>query len=660
MSADYPEFAIPDEDAPAPPPPRRSVMDWLPVLVTAPFLVLFLATVMPRLGVPFELEWNEGQAGEQAWRFAHGMALYPSPEQNWVPYMYAPLYHMVWGAVMKLTDVHTLGLGRMISFLASIATAMGVFMIVWDRARRAVPPLFAAFLYFAFFKPSGYWYDLARVDSLAFALCVWGMYLTLKERVAAWEGVLGLVVLLLGTLTKQTVAPVALYCGAAMIFKSPRALLFGGVLVALLSANFLIWFQRDGNDEFIKYAYTNALKHIARPAVYFPKAQHPTEFMAEVPEPKGTVQVVGHYLHNWRTFGAPDVWRECGRHVWILLAIITLWVVAALCRRRLPNGWVYIPPSLALALGGMEGYAKFGGFMNNFLPLFVCVAMLAGLALAELRATLGASRPALFGGLFGAALLLQLLQPWGVPKVSNDASNYELLRRIYDQPRRQQVMDYARGLSDDEKARQAGAPTPPGLAISEGVPFATKLAYHLRRFLAPGLAFFPADQWPAESSQRAYESLMHFLVRKREQGEAVLIVHHQWYGIISGHPMALNADMVRCAQWAGDPVPPQMGAVASSGVYTWMIVNSPVLQYDWIPEELRRPLDENYEQFGPIPFLDTLMAEGALVPLTGAEQRPSVAYRLRGSDSQILDGKVFEMGGMATPAPTATDAAQTP
>ncbi|MCC6547866.1 hypothetical protein IT570_11940 [Candidatus Sumerlaeota bacterium] len=641
MSADYPELFAPTEAPPAPP-PRRSILDWLPVVLTVPFVLLFLMTVMPRLGVPFELEWNEGQSGEQAWRFEKGLPLYPSTDQNWVPYMYAPLYHIAWGTVMKVTGVHTLGLGRMISFLASIATGMGLFMIVWDRARRSIPALFAACLYYAYFKPSGYWYDMARVDALAFGLCAWGMYLTLKERVCAWQGVLGLLVLLLGSLTKQTVAAVGLYCALALLFKNPRGLLIGGFVCALAVVNFLFVFQREGNDAFIKYTYTNALKHSSSSNVYFPNGEYRDNFMADVPAPRGISQIAVTYFGKWKDpKSAPAVWRECGRHVWIFLLMILGWLVAGLFRRRAPNGWIHVPPALALAFGGLEGYAKYGGYMNNFMPLFMGVCILMGLALAELRTTVGARFPGIFGGAAGLLIFLQLFQPWGIARVSNDEANGMLVRGIHDQALRNGIIEYSYKLSAREKAR--GNPAAPSLEISEPPPFSLRFTYQALRFLAPGMAYFPSTQWPPDSSQRAYESLMGFLVRKREQKEPVLIVHHQWYGLTAGHPMAMNADMVRCAQWAGDPVPPEMAATASDHVYTWIITDTPDLQYDWIPLEFRNAIQQSYEPFGPTPFLDSLNEPGALQPLTGAEKWPMTILRRRGSQSSLLDGTVFEM-----------------
>ncbi|MEO8377501.1 MAG: hypothetical protein ABI579_07505, partial [Candidatus Sumerlaeota bacterium] len=567
MSADYPELFAPAEQAP-PVPPRTSILDWLPVLIVVPFVLMFLMTTMPRLGVPFELEWNEGQSGEQAWRFEHGMPLYPKPDQNWVPYMYAPFYHMVWGTIMKVTQVHTLGMGRIISFLATIATGMAIFMIVWDRARRAIPPLFAAFLYFAYFKPSGYWYDLARVDSLAFGLCAWGMYLTLKERVGGWQGFLGLLLLMLGALTKQTVAPVGLYCAAVLIFKNPRALMFGGIMGALVFANFIFLFQRGGNDAFVKYVYTNALKHTSNPEVYFPGSQYPQAFMNTVAQPKGVRQIAAQYVRSWKTLGPPETWKQCGRHIWIFMALIGAWILVVLFRRRLPNGLIYIPPALVLSIGGLEGFAKFGGYMNNFMPLFMSVCILIGLSLGELRATIGARTPGIFSLTFGVAALLQIFQPWAVPQVSNDASNYEILRRIHDPVLKNKLVEYARKESDKKQNIAQ-----PGIEISEPTPFSTRFLYNAARFLSPGLAYNPTDQWPAESSQAAFESLMHFLVTKKRQNEPVWIVHHQWYGLVTGHPIAMNADMVRCAQWAGDPIPPQMAATASSRAYTWIIID---------------------------------------------------------------------------------------
>src|SRR5690606_38283288 len=75
------------------------------------------------------------------------------------------------------------------------------------------------------------------------------------------------------------------------------------------------------------------------------------------------------------------------------------------------RGVVYLVPSALLAWGGLAGFAKFGGYVNNFLPLFLGATILLGLAVGH---ALRSRRR--WTGLVGPAvallLVLQCLQPW--------------------------------------------------------------------------------------------------------------------------------------------------------------------------------------------------------------------------------------------------------
>lgn len=605
--------------------PETRPWEFLPVYILLPFAFLFVVTVFPRLSVPFELEWNEGQSAEQAWRFAKGLPVYAGPEGGWVPYMYAPLYHMLHAALMKLTGIWSLSIARLISLLSTIATVMAILMIVHDRTRRLVPALTAALLYFAYFKPTGFWYDIARVDSLACALAAWGMFCTLRRDVSFSSAMAGLLLLLLGTFAKQTVAPIALFCALALIPRQPRAFLLGSAAICFITANFLFWFMRSGNDEFLHYTIRNAIRHNSSADVFFPSSMQPLQLLEKIPEAERALLSarITAYRHEWLNGAPPRIWTELGRHVWLLLPLAALWLLLPLTHRRAPAGWLYLIPALILAWGGIGGYMKNGGYMNNFMPLFLALCIITGFAMEETRSRLFPRRPALFTLAITALLLLQVVQPWNFPSITDGPSNWAVIK-TFPREQRDAMWRYVNSLRE-----------PAQNIDTSDVTTAMRYSFHAGRFCEAGLPWLPQAQWPAPESRRVFDTLIAWLQAKADAKEPVWLLHHQWYGILTGHPIALNPDMVRCAQYAGDPYPREQSQPLRLQQFKWLIIDSPSVINDWLPGEMKPEISERYEVFGPLTFLEEAGGSEALRPVTGAEKWPMTILRLRNFDGEV-------------------------
>jgi len=510
----------------------------IPALLCLPFLLAFLFVALSRLFVPFELEWNEGQSAEQALRFALGQGLYPDPSAGWVPYMYAPLYHMVLGAIFQVAGPH-LAWGRLISFASSLAAAAGIGWIVRDRTRDAAAAWFGALLYFAYFKPTGFWYDIARIDAFAFALTVWGMGVALSRDARSSRVAIGLALLFLATLAKQTAAPVAVWCGLVLLARRHPAMRWLAPLLVLAAMNFAILFPRAGNERFWHYAVVNATRHASDLSVYRSIDGAP-----------------------------PRVWAEGLCHVWLFVAAIAAWLFAlgVSWLRGLSRGTIRVrsildgtmPLAVCVALlawGSLGGFAKFGGYRNNFLPLFGGVCLLAALALAD------AFRVA----------------------------------RSERRPLRRAVMHV----------------TLAGIVVAQLL------------FPAPSgsLLYDPRAQLPHRDSAEMHRRLTQWLEERHAAGEPALVAHHQWYGLLAGHPSAPSVDMVRCATWAGDPVPPSMIEAIDSGRYRWLVLDAEP-KYDWLAPGVPEAIARRYGPATPLPACEGLDFR-AMAPLTGAPVRPA-------------------------------------
>ncbi|MDK2973562.1 MAG: hypothetical protein PWP23_3317 [Candidatus Sumerlaeota bacterium] len=504
---------------------------WLPALAVAPFLFLFLFTTLQRIGVPYELEWNEGQSAEQALRFVQGLPLYPAPESGWVPYMYAPGYHIVFGTLFRVTGSRHLFWGRLISLMSTLAAALAIVLVVNDRTRHLPAAAMAGLLWFAWFRPSGFWFDIARNDALAFALAAWGCLFTLRLRPGRGEIAAGLLLLTLGTFTKQTVGPLAAFCALRLLVREgrrvPRRILVRVCLVgaALLSVSTVLLFERTGSTHLMHYVVHNAVHHPSDASVWMPGEVAPHVFALNTAGRSALGKAI-----EWtaRSFAdPPKVWTQAGRHVWLLVLAIPLLVLAG--RRRF-RGVAYLVPALLLGWGGLAGFAKYGGYRNNFLPLFLGVTILfgigAGHALRKRTGLAGIVLPAALAVL----LLVQTIQPWSLGK-----------------------------------------------------------------FDGGGLYYRPSAQLPAAGTDEAFADVMEWLDEKRRAGETVWVPHHQWYGYLAGHPIGMNPDMVRCAVWAGDPEPGELAGALKNGEYDWVLLDHEELADEWLSDPVRAALREYYE-----------------------------------------------------------------
>lgn len=606
-------------------------MEWLPLVPILLFVPLFLLTALPRVLIPFELEWNEGHSAEQAWRFAMGLPLYPAPEKDWVPYMYAPLYHVLHGWLMWLTGVWSLAWGRLISLVSVFFIIQGIFFIIHNHTRRLLPALAGCLLFLAYYKPTGFWYDIVRVDSLSLALVVWGMYFTLKKAPREWEAAVGLILLALATWAKQTNGVVAVACTLWIVWQRPRGTILTVAAIVFVTANAVFYFLRGGSDFFIKYVYTNAILHPSMPHIWFPGYLHPNDFWEQAGNPTSLPGKIGAYIQGWSERGAPTVWRDCLRHAWIPLLFLPAWLVAALVRRQRPRGLHHVVPAFLLALMGFQSFAKFGGYVNNFMPVYLAVALLFGLSLAGLaRAFRTRRQRAILGCITTALLLLQIFQPWNMPAVGDPAANNAIIMKDTNRERLDQLRAWTDYLNSRERALREGWEF---AREAPEIPRSIRLRHFLGRVHYGGLTWFPSHQQPNPESQRAFEQLLDWLADRQHDGEPVLVVHHQWYGILTGHGLSINIDMVRCAHWTGDPIPPHFLQDLRTGRWPHLLLATERTEWDWLAGNVADVIRQHYEYVGPVEALSEFKDTRALVPVTGAEIRPIAHWKYRAPGS---------------------------
>jgi hypothetical protein len=167
----------------------------------------FLTVAFGRMWYPYEVEWLEGEIAMYAIRFMENPSLahlYPAYENGlYCPHLYPPVYQMILSLFFKVFGVH-LGWGRLISVLATFGILGAIFTTVYNHSKQVFPALVGALSYLMFFKATGYWFDLVRVDSLAYCFAVWAACFILWPN-GKWRILLtGLVLAYLALFTKQT------------------------------------------------------------------------------------------------------------------------------------------------------------------------------------------------------------------------------------------------------------------------------------------------------------------------------------------------------------------------------------------------------------------------------------------------------------------------
>ncbi len=178
-------------------------------------VAMFLRVAFSRINYPYALEWMEGgSAAHVRWLLA-GHPLYGPPNLHFVPYQYGPLFYFVSAAVSRVFGIS----GFLPLRGVSLVSTLGTFVILYEWARRETGTRLAGIagvgLFAASFGEGGYWFDLARVDSLFVFLLLAGLFIHCQglghpKRVHGMLPWLSSGFLVLAVLTKQTALPVTL------------------------------------------------------------------------------------------------------------------------------------------------------------------------------------------------------------------------------------------------------------------------------------------------------------------------------------------------------------------------------------------------------------------------------------------------------------------
>ncbi len=324
---------------------------WQPVLAAAPWIIaglalaafLFLLLVYAASVLPFPFDYDQGEGFDvnSGILISQGLPIYT--DNAFFPYYssnYTPVYSLFVALGVLLFGPY-LWVGRLIALLATLASGAVVALAVRDQTQDRLAAAFAGLLFLA----SNYVYHvapLARVNTLALAWAVGGLYCLSKRR-ARWTAA-GLGLLLLAAYTKQTTLDAV---AAGLLFLT-------------------VWRWRHG------LASATALGTVGLGIAYWLNRATAGGFYLN--------SIQGN-VNDFNLWQAADFFGNfIGSHTVVLIGAGAGLVLAARWRNLSP--W---PLYFVLAAGAALTVGKWGAGESYFLPTIAAACILSGTAIAYWR-----------------------------------------------------------------------------------------------------------------------------------------------------------------------------------------------------------------------------------------------------------------------------------
>jgi hypothetical protein len=152
------------------------------VVLSVLHVLAFIVVGIARLPYPHELEWMEGGQLVQSFEILAGRFPYRAPSADYLSFPYQPLYSAVvagFGWVFGLS----LPLARAVSITSTFVCAALIGGAVSRETGRRSYGFQRGAMAIALYRVVGFWFDLARVDSLFMALLVTACMLDATFRV---------------------------------------------------------------------------------------------------------------------------------------------------------------------------------------------------------------------------------------------------------------------------------------------------------------------------------------------------------------------------------------------------------------------------------------------------------------------------------------------
>lgn len=211
------------------------------VVLSVYYLGVFLFISLSRINYPFELEMMEGGMLENVIRLNEGKPIYTEPSIDYIPFIYTPLYFYTSAISTKIFGESFFSL-RLVSLISVIVSFILIFAYVFRETGSRIFAIASAGIFAATYQITGFWFDLARVDSL-FIMFLLSMIYFLRFKDHKTGLFLSAVFALSALLTKQSSIIIIIPMMFALIINNKlKSLVFiitfiSGVLITTLLIN---------------------------------------------------------------------------------------------------------------------------------------------------------------------------------------------------------------------------------------------------------------------------------------------------------------------------------------------------------------------------------------------------------------------------------------
>jgi 4-amino-4-deoxy-L-arabinose transferase-like glycosyltransferase len=203
------------------------------------FVLAYLFVALTRLGYPYELEWMEGGMVDHVRRVLAGSTIYPKPSLEFVSFLYPPLYYWTAAGLAQILGIGFLPL-RLLSFVSSLGVFALLFAFVRRETTSALSGALAVALFAATYDRVGGWFDIARLDSFYLLLLLAAAY-ALRFAASARGAVLAGALLGAAFLTKQSALVVAVPLVAYAAWADRRqAPWFAGTATLVMAGGYIV------------------------------------------------------------------------------------------------------------------------------------------------------------------------------------------------------------------------------------------------------------------------------------------------------------------------------------------------------------------------------------------------------------------------------------
>ncbi|MBN1900660.1 hypothetical protein JW926_04955 [Candidatus Sumerlaeota bacterium] len=311
----------------------------LVLICLSPFIFLaarFFVISLSRMGVFYELEFQEGDMALACHRYLKGLPLYPDPEQGFVHMTYPPVMDVVTSFAMVILGSKEIWVGRLVSFLSTMGTCLIIFLWVKRETGSYSGAFFAPLIYLSYYPMSGYWYDIFRPDSVFIFSVMLGSYLLtwkFEGRKGIMYGVAGALVFSVAAYAKQSAVLFGFtaYVIHVILYRNKVPIITAAV--GLFSSLLILGYLYLTNPFFHTQCIRILLEH-------------------------------GKNLESWHR----RLDNELVQFTLIPFLILLIWHVTSIFEKK-PRTLIHLALFATSVYAGLKGLYKMGGYKNNYVPI---------------------------------------------------------------------------------------------------------------------------------------------------------------------------------------------------------------------------------------------------------------------------------------------------